>query len=153
MSSRKQRRRRAKERRHEYEIVYVDEEGQEVEPPPEEVQQPAARDNGKPAAKPKSKSKAGVTKAGKAGAVRPVSAPSWQRVAKRAAIFAPFMFITLYLLGGTKHGYAPVVIQTVWLLLLFIPFSYLIDRMMYRRYLRQTGQLKEEPRKAKAKKS
>jgi len=37
------------------------------------------------------------------------------------------------------------VIETLWLMLLFIPFSYLIDRMMYRRYLRQTGQ---EPPKA-----
>jgi hypothetical protein len=152
MSSRKQRRRRAKERRHEYEIVYVDEEGREVDPPPEEVEQRTARDNGKPAAKPTSKP-AGTKKGGKAGAVRSVPPPSWQRVAKRGAIFAPFMFITLYLLTGTKNGFAPIVLQTVWLLLLFIPFSYLIDRMMYRRYLRQTGQLKEEPRKAKAKKS
>src|SRR6266567_9242753 len=143
MPSRKQRRRRAKERRHEYEIVYVDEEGQEVEPPPEEVAPRAVRDNGKPATKPKPKS--GAKKgAAKAGAGRPVPAPSWQRVAKRASIFAPFMFVTLYLLTGTKHGLAPVVIQTVWLLLLFVPFSYLVDRMMYRRYLRQTGQLQEE---------
>ena len=157
MSSRKQRRRRAKERRHEYEIVYVDQEGHEVEPPPEEVEKQAARDNGKPAAKPKTQSgaaKGGAKKGGGGtGAIRKVPPPSWQRVAKRGAVFAPFMFITLYLLGGTKHGLAPVVIQTVWLLLLFIPFSYLIDRMMYRRYLRNTGQLKEEPRKAKPKKS
>ncbi|SRR6266487_3648225 len=150
MSSRKQRRRRAKERRHEYEIVYVDDEGHEVEPPPEELEQPVARDNGTPAAK--SKPKTGAKKGTKAGAARQVPPPSWQRVAKRGSIFAPFMFVTLYLLGGTKHGLAPVVIQTVWLLMLFIPFSYLIDRMMYRRYLRQTGQLQEEPR-AKPKKS
>ena len=152
MSSRKQRRRRAKERRHEYEIVYVDEEGQEVEPPPEEVEQKAARDNGKPAAKPKSKPKAGSNKAATKAGVRQVPAPSWQRVAKRGAIFAPFMFITLYLLSGTKNGLAPVFVQTVWLLLLFIPFSYLVDRMMYRRYLRQIGKLPDQPR-AKTKKS
>lgn len=150
MPSRKQRRRRAKERRHEYEIVYVDEEGREVEPPPEEVEQRPARDNGKPVAK--SKPKAGAKKGTKArgGGVRQVPPPSWQRVAKRGAIFAPFMAVTLYLLGGRSWA---VLVQTVWLLLLFIPFSYLVDRMMYRRYLRQTGQLKEEPRKAKANKS
>jgi hypothetical protein len=154
MSSRKQRRRRAKERRHEYEIVYVDQEGHEVEPPPEEIEKQAVSKNGKPTEKPKTKAKTPAKKGGAStGAVRKVPAPSWQRVAKRGAVFAPFMFITLYLLGGTKHGLAPVVIQTVWLLLLFIPFSYLIDRMMYRRYLRNTGQLKEEPRKAKPKKS
>ena len=154
MPSRKQRRRRAKERRHEYEIVYVDEEGREVEPPPEEVEHRAARENGKPAAasRPKSKPKSGAKGGAKAGSVRPVPPPSWQRVAKRGAIFAPFMFITLYLLTGKKNGFAPIVIQTVWLLLLFIPFSYLVDRMMHRRYLRQTGQLPDQPR-AKTKKS
>jgi hypothetical protein len=153
MPSRKQRRRRAKERRHEYETVYLDAQGREVEPPPEEAEQRAARTNGKPAAA-KAQPKSHAGKQGtKAGSVRVVPPPSWQRVAKRGAIFAPFMFITLYLLAGTKNGYGPILIQTVWLLLLFIPFSYLVDRMMYRRYLRQTGQLKEEPRKAKPKKS
>jgi len=149
MPSRKQRRRRAKERRHEYEIVYVDEEGHEVEPPPEEVERRAVRDNGKPAARPAPRG--GAKKATKGGSVRVVPPPSWQRVAKRGAVFAPFMAVTLYLLG--IRSLTTVLIQTVWLLLLFIPFSYLVDRMMYRRYLRQTGQLKEEPRKAKAGKS
>jgi len=30
--------------------------------------------------------------------------------------------------------------QTIYLLVMFIPFSYLLDRMMYRRFLRQSGQ-------------
>jgi Flp pilus assembly protein TadB len=145
MPSRKQRRRRAKERRHEYEIVYVDEEGHEVEAPPEEVERRAARDNGKPAAKPAPKG--GAKKATKGGSVRAVPPPSWQRVAKRGAVFAPFMAVTLYLLGIRSWT---VLVQTVWLLLLFIPFSYLVDRMMYRRYLRQTGQLRDEPRAKKS---
>jgi hypothetical protein len=145
MPSRKQRRRRAKDRRHEYEIVYVDEEGREIDPPPEAVERKAARDNGKAAAAPKPR--AGAKKA-KSGTVRPVPPPSWQRVAKRGAIFAPFMAISIYLIGGSKHGWGPVLYETAWLLLLFIPFSYMVDRTMHRRYLRQIGQL-PQPRAKK----
>jgi len=146
MPSRKQRRRRAKERRHEYEIVYVDEEGQEVEPPPEQLERKASRDNGKAAAK------APAKRAGTKSGTRPtrtVPAPSWQRVAKRGAIFGPFMLITIYLIGGKKQGWPAVIFQTAWLLVLFIPFSYMVDRAMYRRYLKQTGQL-PEPRAKKS---
>src|SRR5437870_948681 len=107
MPSRKQRRRRAKERRHEYEYVYVDEEGKEVEPSPEDLERPAARDNGKAAARPKGSGKKTAPKS-RAGAVRTVPPPSWQRVAKRGAIFAPFMLITIYLIGGKKQGWGPV---------------------------------------------
>jgi hypothetical protein len=46
MSSRKQRRRRAKERRHDYEYVYLDEEGNETEPP-EGTAEPSRDSDGK----------------------------------------------------------------------------------------------------------
>ncbi len=49
------------------------------------------------------------------------------------------MLLAISLLG-TKLTWATRIAETVWLLLLFIPFSYMIDRMMYRRYLRQIGQ-------------
>jgi hypothetical protein len=137
MPSRKQRRRRAKERRHEYEVVYVDQEGHEVEVDPEELKadreqkkdrepaaKTAARNGRKPAAK---------------GNVRVVPAPSWTRVLKRAAIIAPFMLLGLTLLAR-KLTWQTRILETLWLLILFVPFAYMIDRMMYRRYLRQTGQ-------------
>jgi hypothetical protein len=138
MPSKKQRRRRAKERRHEYEYVYVDDEGREVEVDPAEAEAAAPKEPKKAA----SPAKAGAKQTGAKparGAVRPVPAPNWRRALKRGAIFAPFMFVAISLLGR-KLTWQGRVIETLWLLILFVPFSYLIDRMMYRRYLRQTGQ-------------
>ena len=138
MPSKKQRRRRAKGLRHDYEYVYVDEEGQEVDPGEVEVERPAARAERsggatKTAAKPRQK-------AGAPSSVRTVPPPSWQRVLKRSAIFAPFMFIGILLLSRGKLTTVGVLVQTLWLVLLFVPFSYMIDRMMYRRYVRQTDE-------------
>jgi hypothetical protein len=141
MPSRKQRRRRAKERRHEYEYVYVDDEGREVEVEPDELK--AEREQKKEPAAKKTPAAAGRKPQGRAPA-RPVPPPSWKRVAKRAAIIAPFMLIGLTLLAR-KLSWQARILETVWLLILFVPFAYLIDRMMYRRYLRQTGQEPEQP--------
>jgi hypothetical protein len=126
--SRKQRRRRQKERRHEYEYVYVDERGEEVEVDPSEVEKPAP-------AREKSKSK---PEAARFRAGREVPPPSWRRVGKRALVFAPFMFITLLLLGGGED-YVSLASSTVVLLALFLPFSYVLDSVMYRVYVRRAG--------------
>jgi hypothetical protein len=131
--SRKQRRRRQKERRHEYEYVYVDEEGQEVEVDPDELEEleeaPAPR--AKP--KPRAKQQSAPTRAG-----REVPPPSWRRVAKRGLIFAPLMFITLMLLDRGQ-AYDLLAINTAVLLAFFLPFSYVLDSLMYRMYLRRAG--------------
>jgi hypothetical protein len=152
MPSKKQRRRREKDRRHEYEYVYVDGEGQELDP--SEVEEVEEQKSAKPArgvtgtamatkAKPKSTAAKKTTAKGKAAAanIRPVPPPSWRRVAKRGLIFAPFMLLAIALLGRGLTWPARI-LETIWLLVLFVPFSYMIDRMMYRRYLRQIG---EEP--------
>jgi hypothetical protein len=137
MPSKKQRRRRAKELRHDYEYVYVDEEGQEVDPgevedgPPPKAPRNAAAT--KSTAKPRQKTRA-------QSSVRTVPPPSWHRVLKRSAIFTPFMFLGILLLSRGRLTTVGVVVQTLWLVLLFVPFSYLIDRMMYRRYVRQTDE-------------
>ena len=113
MPTRKQRKRRAKERRHEYEYVYVDEEGREVEVEPEESKAPERKDR-RPA---------------RAGSR--IEPPSWRRVARRALIFGPLMFITIRLLERGE----PIVwslSRTVFLLLIFLPFSYVMDAVMYR---------------------
>ena len=146
MPSRKQRRRRQKDRRHEYEYVYVDEEGHELDQDEVEIEEekPAAkgaRGNGtatRTATKPKQSARKGAAKQ-PAKNIRPVPPPSWKRVLKRGAIFAPFMLLAITLLGRGLSWPARI-LETVWLLVLFVPFSYLIDRMMYRRYLRQIGQ-------------
>jgi hypothetical protein len=125
--SRKQRRRRAKERRHEYEYVYVDEEGREVEAPEEDEPHTPASDR---------KGARGGRTAGRAG--RRIEPPSWSRVGKRALFLGPVMFILINLLGKELSA-AQRVYQTVVLLALFLPFSYLMDSLMYRSYLRRTG--------------
>jgi hypothetical protein len=126
--SRKQRRRRQKERRHEYEYVYVDESGEEVDVDLADVEKPAPT-----RAKPRSKPQAAAFRGG-----REVPPPSWRRVGKRGLIFAPFMFLTLLLLSGDQ-SYPVLAVNTVVLLAFFLPFSYVLDSIMYRVYLKRTG--------------
>lgn len=123
MPSRKQRRRRAKERRHEWEEVWVDDEGNELEAPPED--EPPSR-NARTARRPRQTG------------MRQVQPPSWRRVAKRGLIFAPLMFLTVSFLS-TSLSQTEKVLQTVFLLAFFLPFSYAMDALMYRMYLRRGG--------------
>jgi hypothetical protein len=120
MPSRKQRRRRAKAKRHEWEEVWVDEEGNEVEAPPEADREAPSR-NGKRTAQEPVRQRGG----------RRVQPPSWQRVAKRGLIFAPLMFLTVTFLSGDLTV-AQRIVNTVFLLAFFLPFSYLMDTLMYR---------------------
>ncbi len=81
MPSRKQKRRRAKEHRHEY--VWEDAEGNELEP--DEV----------PTKKPESGRQSRPLRTG-----REPQAPSWNKTLRRGAIFAPIMFVVVYLLSS-----------------------------------------------------
>ncbi len=130
MAKKKQERRRAKERRHEYEEVWVDHEGNELAP--DEVEEIAAA----PAVKSTAKKNAPAPRT-RSGRV-PVQ-PSWSRVAKRAAIFAPLMFVTVYLIGS-KLTLTGKLLQTAILLLFFIPFSYAVDTFQYRSYQKRLAQ-------------
>jgi hypothetical protein len=132
VTTRKQRRRRQKERRHEYEYVYVDEQGEEVEVDPEEIEEAPAP----PRSRQKSPPKQERTASFRGG--REVPPPSWRRVGKRGLIFAPFMFLTLLLLDQGR-SYDLLLINTAVLLLFFLPFSYVLDTLMYRVYLKRTG--------------
>jgi hypothetical protein len=125
MPSRKQRRRQAKERRHEYEYVYVDEEGKELEVDAEELEE---RRNGK-AKRPEPVARSGRT----------VQPPSWERVGRRALIFAPLMFVTVYLLGRDDLTTSQMIVQTFVLLAIFLPFSYFMDTITYRAYQRRAN--------------
>jgi hypothetical protein len=134
MASKKQRRRRQKERRHEYEFVYVDDEGHEVEVDPGELEQSeghrAARRNG---AKASAKSK------GSNRPIRKVDPPSWKRVSKRALFFGPLIFLAFSILNH-KQPVATRLLLAILYTGFFIPFMYLMDRTMYRTYLKRTGQ-------------
>jgi hypothetical protein len=120
MPSRKQRKRRAKAMRHDWEEVWVDEEGNEVEPPPEAELEAPSR-NGKRTAQAPIRQSGG----------RQVQPPSWQRVGKRGLIFAPLMFLTVTFLSGGLT-LTQRIVNTIFLLAFFLPFSYLMDTLMYR---------------------
>ena len=130
MTTQKQRKRRAKENRHDYDLVYMDEDG---------VEQPVERDDGprKPpgrlgrgTAVSKSQKTQPADKGGRRGRV--VQPPSWRKVLKRGAIFAPIFFATVLLLGGKKMTLQGAFVQTSLLLAVFVPFSYFMDRVVWR---------------------
>jgi len=129
MPTKKQRRRQEKLRRHEWEEVWVDAEGHEVE-----VDEPAA---------PTKARKAEASKkapAGRAGQARRAPAPpSWRRSLKRAALWGPGLVLILYFLKPKGASAAGVVFQAILLLVALVPFTYWIDRLAYRRYTGTSG--------------
>ncbi len=142
MPTKKQRRRRQKGRRHDYEFVYVDDEGREVEVDPDEREAAPPRRNGKRDAKRQpQKSRGGRP-------VRQVQAPSWSKVGKRALIFFPLIFLAFSFVNS-KQPVGTRVVVTVLYTAFFLPFMYLMDRAMYRSYLKRTGQSlpERQPRK------
>ena len=103
MPTRKQRRRREKDRRHEYEYVYVDDEGHEVEVEPTRRATPRqSPSDGRQADREGSREARAKEPAG-ARAPRKVTPPSWGRVGRRAAIFAPIMVIVVYYLNRERR--------------------------------------------------
>ena len=131
MPTRKQRRRRQKELRHEYEYVYVDGEGREVEV--DEADDPTPRRNGKREAK------AAPAKRGSAKPIREVPPPSWSKVLKRVAFIAPALFLAFSALNHNQSLAQKVLITLIYTGF-FAPFMYLMDRALYRSYLRRSGQ-------------
>jgi hypothetical protein len=141
MPTRKQRRREQKNRRHEWEYVYVDDEGHEVEVEeddgPSKATKPAGqgtRPSGRPSAKPAARGSQGAR-----GAPRKIDPPSWRKVGRRAAIFAPIMLVVVWLLKPKNGTAASVIVQLLVLLIFFVPFSYFMDVMMYRNYRKRIG--------------
>lgn len=137
MPTRKQRRRAQKERRHEYETVWVDAEGNELEQPPENLAAKPEKRNG---AGEKPKAKATQQRGGRTVRVPPP--PSWQRAAKRALIIGTVIFVFIYLTGsrGSGHGFASALLLAVIYTALFIPFQYALDRFAHNRWQRRAGQ-------------
>ena len=86
MPSRKQRRRREKLQRHEYEYVIETEDGEEI---------PVER----PVAAPKAEGKSTARPAARRGG-REIPKPSMGRVVKRTAIFAPLILVVVFWTGG-----------------------------------------------------
>jgi hypothetical protein len=141
MPTRKQKRRSAKGQRHEHEFVWVDSEGNEVETPSDAPAAPDAksRNGGAPAtarkAKPQPAQRGGRT----------VHPPSWQRAARRAAILGVVVFVLFTFIQKGKHNYLAALLPALIYTALFIPFTYVIDRYAYNRYLTKTGQAPAAP--------
>ena len=122
MANQKQRRRRAKEKRHAYDLVEIDSEGNETVLTASAVKsESASRD-----AKRDTSRKGAPAKGG-----RGPQPPTWPRVLKRGALVAPIFLATVLLLGGGGN-LAGAVVQTIFLLAVFVPFSYFMDRMVWR---------------------
>ena len=124
MPTEKQRRRRAKTRRHAWEYVYVDAEGREVEV--EEADAAAGREEKRARERPATKQRGRSPR-------RAIEPPSWRRAIRRGALFAPLMLLTVFLLTP-ELSTAQKVTQTLLLVFIFVPFSYLLDTMMWRAY-------------------
>ena len=138
MPTRKQRKRLQKERRHEYETVWVDGEGNELEEPPEDDPSapPARRADPK---KPQQKS----SQRRSSTSARTPLPPSWRRAAKRSLIMGAVVLVFMYLINAKAKGgaraFAAVELGVLYALL-FTPFTYYLDQFSYRRYLRKSGQ-------------
>jgi hypothetical protein len=126
MATKKQRRRRVKESRHEY--VYVDDEGNEVE-----VAKPKAAKVERKPADGKRPARAG----------REIKPPSWSRAVKWGVGFAVAMPLLLTITGGKKHmEVTSLAFLSVMYGAAFIPLTYFIHRMQYRTYQRMVERQK-----------
>ncbi len=137
MPTKKQIRRQQKLKRHEWEEVYVDEEGRELDP------EEAAELIGATQSPKAAKTERAARKQPAARAGRTIEPPSMRRTLKRGMLFAPLMLVTVHILDpgvpwGTK------IVSTAPLLLFFLPFSYFLDTMVYRSYQKRMG--RDEPK-------
>ena len=126
MPTKKQRRRHEKARRHEYEYVYLDDEGNEVPVEPSELR---ADGNGQRESKPRKGGNSGRSATGRGG--RKVEPPSWRRSARRALLFGPILVVAMMLLNRNLP-LAQQIFPAVFLIAFFIPFSYFTDSLAYR---------------------
>ena len=135
MPTRKQRRRQQKSRRHEWEYVYVDEEGREVEVDPEAPTRPKDE---QPKAKQQADRRNGRPPDGKRRPRRVPQPPSWRRATKRAALLgALFVVVFAFGLGGKNNNPLAAVLIGLIYAVAFVPLQYFIDKVTYRAYLKR----------------
>jgi hypothetical protein len=144
MPTKKQRRRRAKTFRHEYDFVIEDEEGNEVpvessELRAEREQREKERAATRPARAPSSKDRR------RPG--REPSPPSWQRAMRRGGIMGGLMLVAFVFLFKN----AAIEIRLAWGIfyaLAFVPLTYFIDRTAYRSYQKRLARTNEKKKAA-----
>jgi hypothetical protein len=64
-------------------------------------------------------------------------------VIRRGGMFAPVFFVIVYLLAGDGMTLTGIVVQTLLLLVIFVPFSYLMDRFMWRTQQRRIAKQRD----------
>ena len=133
MATKKQQRRRQKLKRHDYEDVYVDEEGNVLEA--DQAEELVGTTTARKADRPKDRP---TTRSGRA-----LEPPSWRKTGRRGLLFFPLMLITVMLLGRDLTLIQQV-FQTVVLMCFFLPFSYFMDSMMWRSYERRVARSSEK---------
>jgi hypothetical protein len=141
--TKKQRRRQEKNRRHEWEYVYVDDEGQEVEVDPGELRRTKEDKQPRTGPSPQRTNARGR-------APRQIEPPSWRRVGRRALFLAP-VFVVVMLMLNRDQSVAARLAPAVFLLLFFIPFSYFTDSLAYRMYKKRLANAQASPAKPKPK--
>ena len=151
MPSRKQRQRKLKSKRHEYETVWLDSEGNELdEAPPELLERDEQR----------KKEKSVATAGGKAApaarggrTARQPPEPSWNRAFKRAALLGIVVFFLFSLTSKSSNRYLAALIPAVIYTAMFIPLTFFIDRFAYRRWqVKQAAGAGSTPQRPAAKK-
>ena len=135
MPTRKQKRRELKAQRHDYEFVYLDGDGNELDEVPEELEEPKKeRTNGsKPAAAKTAAKKGQAVPRGR----RQPPQPSWSRALKRGGMLGVVVLI-LFSFGAKGHIARVIPLALVYTLL-FVPFTFYIDRFAYRRWEARQG--------------
>ena len=129
MAKRKQKRRQEKARRHEWEYVYVDDSGHEVDVDPDELKTAKAA-KVEQRARRSEPSKGGAQPARRGRTVEP---PSWRRVGKRALTIGPVVVIAMFLLNRGLPV-AQRIVPAAVMLAFFLPFSYFTDSLAYKMY-------------------
>lgn len=141
MPTKKQRRRHQKARRHEYEYVYVDDEGNEVEVDPAELRPQKDGDRSESRARRSDNRRPDARKKPR----RSIEPPSWRRSGRRALILGPILVAAMMLLNRNlplAQQIAPAVVMVAF----FIPFSYFTDSLAYRMYRKRVDG-RDAPRK------
>jgi hypothetical protein len=124
MPNRKQRRRREKLQRHEYEYVIETDEGEEILETPRELEKTT----------PQKRERQQRGPSDRRG--RPIQPPSVARVLKRGAIFGPLLLVVTYITAPSLTT-AQKIFNAALLIMIFLPFSYLVDLVVYRTLMRR----------------
>jgi hypothetical protein len=137
MPTRKQRRRRDKTLRHEYETVLVDAEGNEVPLDEEEERsERESRSQAKAAKTPPARGKQRGNQRGSGRPVREVPPPSWHRAIRRGGVMGGLMLVAFVVLFKNSPLGQRLGIGLVYFVA-FIPLTYWVDRTTYRAYQRR----------------